>query len=104
MLRILSKLLEDSGGSTHQPKGTTDVNASVKQFLGQGHRVIVIVHKQVVSLVTETIHEAEDSVTQHTEDPGVDGEVDDIASVGLRHKKELDTILLWLLGVVHFDA
>ena len=72
LLRILAKSLEDSGGSTHQPKGTTDVNAFVKQFLGQGHRVIVIIHKQVVSLVTETIHKAEDSVTQRTEDPGVD--------------------------------
>ena len=72
VLQILAKSLEDSGGSMHQPKGTTDVNAFVKQFLGQGHRVIVIVHKQVVSLVTETIHKAEDSVTQRTEDPGVD--------------------------------
>ena len=37
LLRILAKSLEDSGGSTHQPKGTTDVNAFVIQFLGQGH-------------------------------------------------------------------
>ena len=104
LLRILAKSLEDSGGSKHQPKGTTDVNAFVIQFLGQGHRVIVIIHKQVVSLVTETIHKTEDSVTQRTEDPGVDGEVDDVTSVELRHKEELYTILLWLLGVVDFDA
>ena len=58
----------------------------------------------MVSLVTETIHKAEDSVTQRTEDPGVDGEIDDVTSVELRHKEELYTILLWLLGVVDLYA
>ena len=98
LLRILAKSLEDSGGSTRQPKGTTDVNAFVIQFLGQGHRVIVIIHKQVVSMFTETIHKAEDSVKQRTENPGVDGEVDDATSVGLRNK-ELYIILLGFLGL-----
>ena len=103
LLRILAKS-EDSGGSTHQPKGTTDMNVFVIQFLGQGHQVMVIIHKQVVSMFTETIDKAEDSVTQRTEDHGVDGEVDDVTSVVLRNKEELYTILLWLFGVVDLDA
>ena len=69
--RVLSEPLEDSGCPTHQTKGTTAMDTCIVQFLGQGYRVIVVVHKQVVSLVSETIYKPKDSVTKSGEYPGV---------------------------------
>ena len=59
LLRVLPEPLEDSGCPTHQPKGTTAMDTCIVQFLGQGYQVIVVVRKQVVSLVTETILQAQ---------------------------------------------
>ena len=54
--RVLSDLFEDSGGSTHQPKGPASVDPCIVQFLGKGYGVVVVIHEQVVTIVTETIH------------------------------------------------
>ena len=54
--RVLADVFEDSGGSTHQPKGPAAVDTGIIQFLGKGYGVVVIVHEQVVTLATETIH------------------------------------------------
>ena len=54
MLRILPKLLEDSGGSTHQPKGTTDVNglSPLTHVLDDGP-MITTTHEPIVEDVCE---------------------------------------------------
>ena len=54
--RVLADVFEDSGGSTHQSKGPAAVDAGIIQFLGKGYGVVVVVHEQVVTLPTETIH------------------------------------------------
>ena len=38
------------------------------------------------------------------EHPGVDGKIQDVASVGLCHEEKLHSILLLLFGVVDFDG
>ena len=54
--RVLADVFEDSGGSTHQPKGPAAVDPCIIQILGKGYGVVIIVHEQVVTLATETIH------------------------------------------------
>ena len=87
-----------------QLKGTTDMNTFIIEFLGQEHRVIVIIHKQVVSLVTETAHETEHGITQCRVYPGIYLKVHDVPSDRLRQEDDLHAILLQLLGVVDLDV
>ena len=75
---ILADSFEDSGGSTDQPKGTTHVNTGIVEFLSKGHGVVVIIHEQVVSLLTEPIHEAEDGIMEGRKHPRVHREVDHV--------------------------
>ena len=70
-LLVRAKPFEDSKSATHQPKGATHVNTVIIQFLGQPHRIIIVIHKQVISLITEPPYESKNGITEGLENPGI---------------------------------